>query len=257
MMAENRSESVEMYLKTVAELGGEHNPVPIGRVAGRLGISPVSASEMIKRLGDQGYINHLPYKGVELTDDGRQLANSVIRRQRLWECFLVDRLDIDWATAYELACTLEHATAPQVTHALSNYLLNPEHCPHGNPIPDERGETAILQCRPLTKLQLGEGGRIQAIEPESSDILSYLAERNLRPGTEVSVIDTAPLDGPLTLLAHRPRSGDPPGDRRSRAGRRDPLVARRRKGRGQSPWRRVLEQAVSPFRAAPFRKRWS
>jgi DtxR family Mn-dependent transcriptional regulator len=155
---------------------------------------------MMKRLGDQGYINHLPYKGVKLTGDGRQLANSVIRRQRLWECFLVDQLDIDWANAYDLACTLEHATAPQVTHALSNYLQNPERCPHGNPIPDERGETSFLRSRALTELQLGEGGRIQAIVPENSDILSYLAERNLRPGTDVSVIAAAPLDGPLTLL---------------------------------------------------------
>jgi DtxR family Mn-dependent transcriptional regulator len=201
-MAENRSESVEMYLKTVAELGGEHNPVPIGRVAGRLGISPVSASEMMKRLGDQGYIKHLPYKGVRLTSDGRQLANSVIRRQRLWECFLVDQLEIDWAKAYELACSLEHATASQVTHALSNFLHNPERCPHGNPIPDEGGETSILKSRPLTKLQLGEGGCIQAIEPENSDILAYFAERNLQPGTDVSVIASAPLDGPLTLLVN-------------------------------------------------------
>ncbi|MGB3713166.1 MAG: metal-dependent transcriptional regulator, partial [Candidatus Promineifilaceae bacterium] len=201
-MAENRSESVEMYLKTVAELGGEHGPVPIGRVAGRLGISPVSASEMMKRLGDQGYIKHLPYKGVRLTGDGRQLANSVIRRQRLWECFLVDQLDIDWGKAYELACSLEHATDPQVTQALSNYLHNPERCPHGNPIPDERGETSIQKSRPLTELQLGENGRIQAIVPENSDILTYLAERNLRPGTDVSVIATAPLDGPLTLLVN-------------------------------------------------------
>ena len=91
------SESVEMYLKTVAELGGEHGPVPIGRVAKRMGVSPVSANEMMKRLGEQRLIQHQMYKGVSLTDDGRRLANSVIRRQRLWECFLVDHLKLDWA----------------------------------------------------------------------------------------------------------------------------------------------------------------
>jgi DtxR family Mn-dependent transcriptional regulator len=202
-MDENRSESVEMYLKTVAELGGEHDPIPIGRVASRLGFSPVSASEMMKRLGEQGYIDHLPYKGVKLTRDGRLLANSVIRRQRLWECFLVDQLEIDWANAYDLACSLEHATAPQVADALSNYLHDPVRCPHGNPIPNERGETSNLKSRPLTELQLGESGRIQSIVPENSEILSYLAERNLRPGTVVSVVAAAPLDGPLTLLVDK------------------------------------------------------
>lgn len=199
-MTETRSESVEMYLKTVAELGGEHGPVSIGRVADRLGVSPVSASEMMKRLGDRGYIRHLPYKGVELTGEGRQLANSVIRRQRLWECFLVDQLDIDWAQSYDLACSLEHATAPQVTHALSNYLENPRRCPHGNPIPNETGETENLHSMPLTDLQLNKNCRIEAIVPENSDILSYLAERNLWPGTELTLIAAAPLDGPLTLL---------------------------------------------------------
>ena len=199
-MTETRSESVEMYLKTVAELGGEHGPVSIGRVADRLGVSPVSASEMMKRLGDRGYIRHLPYKGVELTGEGRQLANSVIRRQRLWECFLVDQLDIDWAQSYDLACSLEHATAPQVTHALSNYLENPRRCPHGNPIPNETGETENLHSMPLTDLQLNKNCRIEAIVPENSDILSYLAERNLWPGTELTLIAAAPLEGPLTLL---------------------------------------------------------
>ncbi|HET6445625.1 MAG TPA: metal-dependent transcriptional regulator [candidate division Zixibacteria bacterium] len=199
-MTETRSESVEMYLKTVAELGGEHAPVSIGRVAGRLGISPVSASEMMKRLGDLGYIQHLPYKGVELTGEGRQLANSVIRRQRLWECFLVDQLDIDWAQSYDLACSLEHATAPQVTQALSNYLENPRRCPHGNPIPNETGETENLLSMPLTDLQLNKNCRIEAIVPENSDILSYLAERKLWPGTELTLIAAAPLEGPLTLL---------------------------------------------------------
>ena len=101
------SESVEMYMKSVAELGGDEFPVPIGRVAERLGVSPVSANEMMKRLADQDLIVHQPYKGVTLTDSGRELANSVIRRQRLWECFLIDYLHLDWAKAYDLACVLK------------------------------------------------------------------------------------------------------------------------------------------------------
>lgn len=199
-MAESASsESVEMYLKTVAELGGEHSPVPIGRVAERLSVSPVSANEMMKRLGEQQLIRHQMYKGVYLTDDGRRLANSVIRRQRLWECFLVDHLKLDWAKVHDLACDLEHATASEVTEALAQYLGNPGRCPHGNPIPDPDGEVGQATDLTLSRLNVGQSGRIRAIVPESSELLAYLAERGLRPGQSVTVVEAAPLKGPLTL----------------------------------------------------------
>jgi DtxR family Mn-dependent transcriptional regulator len=193
------SESVEMYLKTVAELGGERGPVPIGRVAERLGVSPVSANEMMKRLGEQQLIQHQMYKGVSLTGNGRRLANSVIRRQRLWECFLVDHLKLDWAKVHDLACDLEHATSSEVTEALAHYLGNPSRCPHGNPIPDPNGEIRLEDDLTLSRLKVGQSGRIRAIVPESSELLAYLAERGLLPGQSLTVIEAAPLKGPLTL----------------------------------------------------------
>ncbi|HSG18697.1 MAG TPA: metal-dependent transcriptional regulator [Anaerolineae bacterium] len=198
-MSGSASESVEMYLKTVAELGGESEPVPIGRVAERLGISPVSANEMIKRLGENDYIDHLPYKGVTLTENGRRVANSVIRRQRLWECFLVERLNMDWAKAYELACDLEHATAPEVTDALAAFLDHPATCPHGNLIPDHAGRVRDMSTISLAEVSAGESAYIRAVAPESSDVLAYLAERELLPGRRVTVVEVAPLEGPLTL----------------------------------------------------------
>jgi DtxR family Mn-dependent transcriptional regulator len=193
------SESVEMYLKTLAELGGENAIVSIGRVAERLGISTVSASEMMKRLGDQGYIHHQPYKGVALTESGIKLASSVIRRQRLWECFLVDHLGMDWAGAYDLACDLEHATAPEVADALAEYLGQPATCPHGNPIPASQAGPGLDQLISLASLPVGQAGRIRAIVPENSEILAYLDERRIRPGQWVKPIEAAPLKGPLTL----------------------------------------------------------
>jgi DtxR family Mn-dependent transcriptional regulator len=195
----NRSESVEMYLKSVAELGGTEEPVPIGRVAERLGISPVSASEMMRRLGEQGFIEHRPYKGVTLTGDGRRLAHSVIRRQRLWECFLVDQLKLDWARAYELACSLEHATEPEVVEALAVYLNHPDRCPHGNPIPGPAGEIAPTETAPLDSLSVGRQGEILAILPENGEVLAYLDDKGIRPGQRLKVVEAAPLEGPLTL----------------------------------------------------------
>lgn len=195
----NSSESVEMYLKSVAELGGEHNPVPIGRIAERLGVSPVSVNEMMKRLGEQDLIHHQPYKGIVLTMDGRILANSVIRRQRLWECFLVDHLNLDWAKVHDLACDLEHATATEVTEALADYLDHPKKCPHGNPIPNPAGEVKAAKNKPLNNLALGRPARIKAIVPASGEVMAYLAEREMRPGQFVKVLEAAPLQGPLTL----------------------------------------------------------
>src|SRR5512141_139447 len=98
------TESTEMYLKAMAELGAE-DIVAVGRLAGRLGVTNVSANEMVHRLTESGLVSHTPYKGVSLTQSGRSVACSVLRRQRLWECFLYQHLHIEWAKLYELACS--------------------------------------------------------------------------------------------------------------------------------------------------------
>ena len=100
-MHKTSSESAEMYLKTVAELGDGQEPVSLALVAERLEVTTVSVNEMVKRLVEQGWLEHIKYKGLQLTDSGRIVAHSVMRRQRLWECFLVDHLHLNWAGAYE------------------------------------------------------------------------------------------------------------------------------------------------------------
>jgi DtxR family Mn-dependent transcriptional regulator len=198
-MDDSNSERVEMYLKTLAELGGEYEPISIGRMAERLAVTTASANEMIKRLEEAGFIDRLPYKGLTLTVNGRHLANSVIRRQRLWECFLVERLSLDWAKAYEMACDLEHATAPEVTEALAAFLDYPSHCPHGNPIPYRESALPNDHLTPLAELRAGESGAIRAMVPKSSEVLAYMAGKDLLPGRLVEVTEVAPLEGPLTL----------------------------------------------------------
>src|SRR5512141_44233 len=146
------TESTEMYLKAMAELG---NIVAVGRLAGRLGVTNVSANEMVHRLTESGLVSHTPYKGVVLTKKGQTAACSVLRRQRLWECFLYEHLHIEWAKLYELACALEHATAPEVTEALSVFLGDPKFCPRGNPIPTADGEFKPLNGVPLRDVQAG------------------------------------------------------------------------------------------------------
>ena len=192
------SESIEMYLKSLAELKADE-PVAIARLAERLSVTQVSANEMVKRLVEQEFVQHLPYKGVLLTPMGWQIAYSVIRRQKLWECFLYQHLHIAWPRLYELACDLEHATAPEVTEALAVFLGEPTTCPYGLPIPTAGGVCAPLVGVSLGEMKVGDRGRVQAILSTHLDVLTYLYQRHVLPGAEFTLLEIAPLQGPLTV----------------------------------------------------------
>ena len=194
------SESTEMYLKALVELG--NSDVAISRLAERLSVTHVSANEMMRRLVDQRLVTHTPYKGVTLTKKGREAATNVIRRQRLWECFLYDHLNIEWAKVYEFACSLEHATAPEVTEALAGFLNHPKTCPRGNPIPDAKGDFTPLNGRTLSELKAGEVSTVLAVNATATDVLTYLQEKKILPGQEIQLIEAAPLKGPLTLVVN-------------------------------------------------------
>jgi len=200
MILPQLTESTEMYLKAMAELGDQH--VAIARLAERLNVTHVSANEMMRKLGDQGLVTHTPYKGVTLTKKGREAASNVLRRQRLWEVFLYDHLNIEWAKIYELACSLEHATAPEVTEALADFLGNPTNCPRGNPIPDENGAFIPLNGVTLLEAEIGSMVTVLAVNATATDVLKYLQDKNILPGQTMEVVEAAPLDGPLTLLVN-------------------------------------------------------
>jgi len=192
------SESTEMYLKAMAELS-DHDVVATARLAEHLNVTSVSVNEMVRRLSEQGLMKHTPYKGVTLTEKGREVASNVMRRQRLWECFLYDYLKIEWAQLYELACSLEHATAPEVTEALAAFLGDPKTCPRGNPIPAADGSFTPLDGVPLDTVAIGESVQVLAVNATATDVLKYLYERGILPGCKLTVVEAAPLQGPLTL----------------------------------------------------------
>jgi DtxR family Mn-dependent transcriptional regulator len=198
MFAQQLSESTEMYLKTIVELS-DQEMVAVGRLAERLSVTPVSANEMVHRLSEQDLVQHIPYKGVSLTDKGREAACNVLRRQRLWEVFLYEHLKIEWAKIYELACSLEHATAPEVTEALAVFLGDPKFCPRGNPIPAVDGSFTPLDATPLNEIAVGETVRVRAVNATETEVLRYLQDRHILPGQELAILDAAPLQGPLTL----------------------------------------------------------
>ncbi|MCP5099844.1 MAG: metal-dependent transcriptional regulator [Chloroflexi bacterium] len=199
MKHDSFNESTEMYIKTVRELAAGVEFVPISALAERLGVSTVSATEMIHRLQDAGLIDHTPYKGVTLTETGNKHASLVIRSHRLWERFLVDHLHLPWEQVHDYACQLEHATDTAVTEALSTFLGHPATCPHGNPIPDANGNRPTQTYIPLNDMKPGDKGHIVRIHPESLLLLEYLENRNIKPGQPIELVEIAPFNGPLMM----------------------------------------------------------
>lgn len=199
MKHEPFNESTEMYLKTVSELAEGDEAVPISALAKRLGVSTVSATEMVHRLQDQDLLEHVPYKGIHLTDEGSRRALGVIRSHQLWETFLADFLQLPWEDVHEYACRLEHATDGAVTEALNDFLGRPARCPHGNPVPQNEDADSAISATPLSDLEPGQAAAIDAIHPESTLLLQYLADRNLKPGVWLTVREIAPFNGPVMV----------------------------------------------------------
>jgi DtxR family Mn-dependent transcriptional regulator len=193
------SESREMYLKTIYELSDGDELVPVSLIAKRMGISAVSASEMIKRLENNGLIMHTPYKGVTLTEKGTQRALIVIRRQRLWGRFLIDHLNIPWAQVYDISCRMEHVSDAIVTDALADFLNHPATCPHGHPIPDANGRIEDSLAFPLHEIDCEIEVKVVRIEQPETTLCLYLEERGILPGAILKIVDIAPYNGPFTV----------------------------------------------------------
>ena len=194
--------SPEMYLKSLFELSPVDEPVSIAAVAGRLGVTPVSASEMVHRLERGHLVVHRRYRGVRLTTGGRRHAVGLIRRHRLWECFLHFELGLAWEAVHDLACELEHAATDEVTEALASRMQHPVRCPHGNPIPDRQQRLQAETTLPLTDLELGDEGVLVSVHPETAGTLAYLAAHDFRPGRGFLVERIEPTDL-LYLLRHQ------------------------------------------------------
>ena len=188
---------MEQYLQTICKLSIEQSPVALSALADRLGVSSVSANEMIKKLVARGLVTYEPYKGVTLTAEGQTQALRVIRRHRLWERFLADVLGIPWDRVHEEACQLEHATSSLVEEKLAQFLDEPETCPHGYPVTGT--DCCCEEGLPLSELEPGQRAVVLRVADHDADLLRYLAELELRPQAVIEIEEVAPFDGPLTV----------------------------------------------------------
>jgi DtxR family Mn-dependent transcriptional regulator len=195
------SEAVENYAKAIYSLqhrtGGD--PVATNDLADRLEVTPASASGMIKKLADLGLVAHVPYRGVQLTDEGEKLALEVLRHHRLLELYLATQLDVPWDRVHEEAEALEHVLSEDLEARIAAKLGNPTHDPHGDPIPDAQLHMPEGTTRSLADLSPGDHGRFVRVSDSDPAMLRYLSERGVRLGDRLEVLDRQPFGGPLTV----------------------------------------------------------
>lgn len=186
---------VEDYLEEIKRLEEDGERCTATVLAGILDVSLPSASEMLKRLSNEGYLTRERGGAIQLTPEGRRLAHTMLRRHRLIECLLVDRLGMAWYEVHGEAHKLEHALSARVEEAMAKALDYPDYCPHGHPI----CPVDLRRLRRLSDVQPGDGGVVGQISELKEDVLPYLDKIGIRPGVRLGVKDLAPMEGPMTI----------------------------------------------------------
>lgn len=197
-VAEPLTRSAEDYLKAILALSASE-PASTNQIAQRLDLAPASVSGMIRRLADQGLLDHEPYRGVVLTDTGRRIALRMLRRHRLIESYLVARLGYRWDNVHDEAERLEHAVSDTLVERMAAALDHPEVDPHGDPIPDPDGRMREPAYTPAPELEVAESAILTRVDTGDDARLRYLAGAGLLPGVRVTLLGCEPFAGPVTL----------------------------------------------------------
>lgn len=199
--------SVEDYLKAIYHLSSQGGFASTSDIAAMLAVAPPSVSGMVKRLSETGLIEHVPYRGVQLTNQGRRAALKMIRRHRILELYLTQQLDYDWDGVHAEAEQLEHAVSDDLIERMARALGHPQYDPHGDPIPTAAGEIEEAELLALADAPVGTKLELRQVGTQEPARLRYFAEQGLTPGVLLSVTDRQPFNGPTTI-AFVP-SGDP------------------------------------------------
>jgi DtxR family Mn-dependent transcriptional regulator len=166
-----------------------------------LEIAPPSVSGMMKRLSETGLIEHVPYRGVQLTPQGRRAALQMIRRHRILEVYLTSKLGYDWGDVHVEAERLEHAVSEKLIERMADALGEPRYDPHGAPIPTAAGEIEEAELITLAAAPVGAAVVLRQVGDEDPARLRYLAEQGLTPGTRLTVVERQPFNGPTTVAS--------------------------------------------------------
>lgn len=193
------SVAMQRYAADIYRLQQDQPHVSLSDLADRMNVSVQAASRMVRRLKEAGLVEHEPYRGVRLTPEGERASLPAIRRHRLIEVFLVQKMGFDWAETHDLADTLEQGVDQTLEDRMDALAGHPTRCPHGEPIPSRDGVMPRLDDFSLVQLESGSHGRISRVRTHDPAKLRYLQSIGLVPGVTFSLRGCAPFNGPLRL----------------------------------------------------------
>ena len=189
----------ENYLKSIFHLADDSSSVSTNAIAEKMKIKASSSTDMIKKLSEKGHVYYQKYKGVKLTEKGRLAATSIVRRHRLWEVFLVDKLGFSWDEVHEVAEQLEHIKSSKLTDELDSFLNYPKADPHGDPIPDSDGNILNLKKQVLANVSIHNNCICVGVNDSSKIFLRYLDKFKIKLGTKITVLGKESYDGSMTV----------------------------------------------------------
>ena len=190
----------ENYLKAILSISlNEDGKVSTNAIANEIGTSAASVSDMLKKLQEKKLIKYEKYKGVELSKSGKSKAINILRKHRLWETFLVNKLGFNWSEVHDVAEQLEHIQSAELIDRLDIFLEHPKFDPHGEPIPTKEGEIPSTNTTPLNELQANTKGKIMGVSLDEKDFLDYLTKLNITIGTEITLLEKISFDKSLSI----------------------------------------------------------
>lgn len=194
------TESEENYLKAIYKLSEAHNGIVTTKeIADRVNTKPSSVSDMLKKLADKKYINYEKYQHISLTKTGEKLALKIIRKHRLWEVFLVEKLGFGWDEIHPIAEELEHIQSDELVDRLDNFLGNPKYDPHGDPIPSAEGKINAVKLKKLSEISAGETVIMTGVADHSTAFLKHLNKLGVSLSAKIKVKETNGFDRSMNI----------------------------------------------------------
>jgi DtxR family Mn-dependent transcriptional regulator len=190
----------ENYLKAIYHLEFKlQGAASTNAIAEKLDAKASSVTDMVQKLAEKNVVSYTKYKGTHLTPTGRKIAAKVVRKHRLWEVFLVDKLKFQWDEVHEIAEQLEHIKSDELIVRLDKYLGSPEFDPHGDPIPDKHGNIKTTKKRLLAEIEKNQLGICVGVKESSAEYLRYLDKKKISIGSEITVLSKEYFDGSMII----------------------------------------------------------
>ncbi|QKJ31132.1 metal-dependent transcriptional regulator [Mucilaginibacter mali] len=184
----------ENYLKTIYHCVLDSGSASTNQIAAATNTRAASVTDMLKKLAEKQLINYTRYQGVTLTEEGEKIALGIIRKHRLWEYFLVEKLDFKWDEVHEMAEELEHISSTELIDRLDKFMEYPKYDPHGDPIPDRDGKFKRQELKPVSGMVIGQSGVVAGVGDHSPAYLQYLEKASLTLGTSLTVVEVVAYD---------------------------------------------------------------